>query len=143
MSFLSSLFNNLNATNNHYQSEEHKNEPYSDYPDVFFTNQYQSNNKTYNYSQYNEKNYFSQQSNNQKSELLTQLLPVLLGKNFDNQNIIANLLNTNTFKNQNNKTQNLLECLNLFNNTQKKQENNKKDMPNIIDMSEYNEIKKL
>lgn len=127
------IFNNSNNQNNF------ENNYISDYPQVFFTNSVQPNNQNYqsyqnNYQQPTNQSFLSNLLN---SDLVKQIVPLLLGGK-NNANIFSTLKNSNL---------NIGELINSLSTLNSKQENTKNlnseksKHNNIIDMSDFEEIK--
>ena len=141
-----SLFNILNNYNN-INNQKPTNQINSDYPEVFYTNNYKQ-------PQQSQTMQINNQSNNSKSvfgiskDMIGQFLPLLFGKGGTANNNFLSTLLQNGLKPENNNilsgllggNNNISEIFSILN-QQNNKANNKKDMPNIIDMSDYKEIK--
>ena len=121
---------------NFYKNQQ---EYVSDYPSVFFTN----GNQNIQYNSYvNDYNNRSSGilTNILNSNVIKQIIPFLLGtKDNSNNNLLSLLQNFTTNNNFNfNELVNSLGFLKKSNSTTKNENNT--NSPNIIDMSEYEEI---
>lgn len=112
----------------------------TDYPEVFFTNA--QKNYIQNIPQNQPKNVTSHK------DLIAKFLPMLLGGNGAKSDIFSNLIQSKMGNNANllsllQGNDNLGELLNIFSKKDKpvSHSNEKKDIPTIIDMSNFKEIK--
>lgn len=138
MGILSSLFG---TNENQQQNQQQISNYHSDYPEVFFTDDYKRTHSQNIQSTISNMQQPQQNSISSKHEMISQILPMLFGKNNNPTNILASLMQSKNTNNTNNSLNELIKNINIFGNNANKTEN-KKDMPNIIDMSDYQEIKK-
>lgn len=142
-----SYFNNLSQTSTNYQQSQQI-QNFTEYPEVFFT----TGNKQIVQSLPNKQNHQEKKgilnSFGISKDMLGQIMPLLFGKN-SNNNMLTSLLqngfntgNNNIISNLFNGNKNISEIFStLSQSNNKNNEKNKKDMPSIIDMSDYKELK--
>ena len=142
---MTSLFNHSNSTqNNNFQQTQ----VYTDYPEVFFTqNKSQVNIPVQDQRNQSRRGILG--NLNISKDMIGQFLPLILGNNSNTNNILSSLLQSGSQQNEeNNILSNLLgdnkNMSQIFNSIVSLGKNNKiekKDTSNIIDMSDYIEIK--
>ena len=143
---MSYLNNFLQVSTNNQQSQQ--TQYITEYPEVFFT----TGNKEIVQSLSNKQNHQEKKgllnSFGISKDMIGQILPLLFGKN-SNNNMLTSLLqngfasgNNNIISNLFNGNKNISEIFStLGQSNNKNNEKNKKDMPSIIDMSDYKELK--
>lgn len=143
MSYLNN-FSQVSTNNQQSQQTQY----ITEYPEVFFT----TGNKEIVQSLSNKQNHQEKKgllnSFGISKDMIGQILPLLFGKN-SNNNMLTSLLqngfatgNNNILSNLFNGNKNISEIFSTLGQpNNKNNENNKKDMPSIIDMSDYKELK--
>lgn len=146
-----SLVNNFSNNTNNINIQQNLQNQYTEYPDVFYTNNYNKN----------AQQSITTQNNNQSKNLgnffglskdmIGQFLPLLFGKSGSENNMLSNILqsginskNNNIFSSLFSGNTNITDILSSINKPKSQIQNianNKKNMPSIIDMSNYKEIK--
>ena len=131
-----SLLNFLHNTNNIVSNQQNYS---TDYPEVFYTKDYKQNiqqHTVHNFPQQRGKTGILGLS----KDMISQFLPLLFGKGDNSNNILASLMQSG-FIGENKNLSEIFSVLSHQNKSNtKNSENNKKDMPSIIDMSDYKEI---
>ncbi|MBQ7884806.1 MAG: hypothetical protein IJ318_01770 [Clostridia bacterium] len=135
---LQSMFNSQQMQAQNQQGHNTQNQYITDYPEVFFTNNKMQNSFLSPNTQPVQQNNFQNNHRGISKDLIGQILPFVLGKGGDMSNIVSNLMQTNIFKNFNPKMLEILEGLTPQKPNTKTMQ--KKDTPNIIDMSNYKEL---
>ena len=142
---MSYLNNFSQVSTNNQQSQQTQYIP--EYPEVFFT----TGNKEIVQSLSNKQNHQEKKgllnSFGISKDMIGQILPLLFGKN-SNNNMLTSLLQNgfatgnNIISNLFNGNKNISEIFSTLGQpNNKNNEKNKKDMPSIIDMSDYKELK--
>lgn len=143
MSYLNN-FSQVSTNNQQSQQTQY----ITEYPEVFFT----TGNKEIVQSLSNKQNHQEKKgllnSFGISKDMIGQILPLLFGKN-SNNNMLTSLLqngfatgNNNIISNLFNGNKNISEIFSTLGQpNNKNNEKNKKDMPSIIDMSDYKELK--
>lgn len=140
-------FNSYQNINTNPIQQNIQNQVYTDYPEVFFTQKYKQENINSN-MQNNPQQKGLISNLGISKDMLGQFLPLLFGKGGNSNNILTSLLQSNIMQNgKNNMFSNLFNGNNdisqIFStlNSNNKNTSEKKDTSNIIDMSDYIEIK--
>lgn len=140
-------FNSYQNINTNPIQQNIQNQVYTDYPEVFFTQKHKQENINSN-MQNNPQQKGLISNLGISKDMLGQFLPLLFGKGGNSNNILTSLLQSNIMQNgKNNMFSKLFNGNNdisqIFStlNSNNKNTSEKKDTSNIIDMSDYIEIK--